>query len=451
MWEMWARDVGARGGSDVGDRPSETSRARLRLVVVPVRHRRRLLDLGARHAPRAGLDLLDLARLAARLVGVVVLVEAERHLRRRRHRLELRVGEQLVDARQQRGDAVAARRRDGDDALVARRRRELAEEIVLLRGHLGLVELVEDDDLRLVGELGREELELGVHRLQVAHRVGRRAVDDVRDEPAALNVAEEGAAEADALVGALEEPRDVGEDHAVARRARLLARVPDAEVGRDGGERVVGHLGLRARRRREQRRFAGVRAADEADVGEELELEQQPPLGAGLAHLREPRRRVARRLERGVAAAAAAAARDAQRLAVRHELAHQPPALLVADDGARRHADGAVAPALAVPRLAHPALPFRRAEVHLLPQRVQPLVALEDDGAAAPAVAAARPHLRLVLLAAEGDAAVAAVARGDVDPRAVEEEPVLVEAGVAEDGGYFLLLLVALGVKVLLA
>ena len=73
---------------------------------------------------------------------------------------------------------------------------------------------------------------------QVAHRVGRRAVDDVRDEPAALNVAEEGAAEADALVGALEEPRDVGEDHAVARRARLLARVPDAEVGRDGGERA---------------------------------------------------------------------------------------------------------------------------------------------------------------------------------------------------------------------
>ena len=99
MWESArARYVWGREGAEDAH-PRHRQRARLRLVVVPVRHRRRLLDLGARHAPRAGLDLLDLARLAARLVGVVVLVEPERDLRRRRHRLELRVGEQLVDAR----------------------------------------------------------------------------------------------------------------------------------------------------------------------------------------------------------------------------------------------------------------------------------------------------------------------------------------------------------------
>ncbi len=58
-------------------------------------------------------------------------------------------------------------------------------------------------------------LELVLDHVEVRLRVGaveRREVEDVHEQPRALDVGEEVVAEPGALAGALDQPRDVGED-----------------------------------------------------------------------------------------------------------------------------------------------------------------------------------------------------------------------------------------------
>ena len=81
----------------------------------------------------------------------------------------------------------------------------------------------------------------------------------------------------------------------------------DAEVGLEGGERVVGDLGLGRRDAGDQRALADVGEPDEGDVGQELELEPEPALLAHLALLGEGRRPAPVGQEPGVAPAALAA------------------------------------------------------------------------------------------------------------------------------------------------
>jgi hypothetical protein len=64
----------------------------------------------------------------------------------------------------------------------------------------------------------------------------------------------------------------------------------DAEVGVQGREGVVGDLGLRIRNRGDQRRLAGVRLAQQADIGQHAQL--QPHL---LDFTRPARRLLTRR------------------------------------------------------------------------------------------------------------------------------------------------------------
>ena len=80
--------------------------------------------------------------------------------------------------------------RDGQHAIVAARLLELLEECTLLLPYLRNVALVEDNYRRLLGEPRREELQLHRDRLVVANRVGRRAIDNVHEQPAPLNVAQ---------------------------------------------------------------------------------------------------------------------------------------------------------------------------------------------------------------------------------------------------------------------
>ena len=69
---------------------------------------------------------------------------------------------------------------------------------------------------------------------------------------------------------ALDQPGDVGDDE------RALARQPDdAQVRDQRRERVVGDLGARRGDARDERRLADVGEAEQADVGEQLELEAQ--------------------------------------------------------------------------------------------------------------------------------------------------------------------------------
>ena len=113
------------------------------------------------------------------------------------------------------------------------------------------------------------------------------------------------------------------------------------------GERVVGDLRLRRAHRRDQRRLARVREADERGVGQQLELEPQPALLAVLALLGERRRPARVRQEAGVAPAAPAAVGREPAVAVVHEVGEQL-AVAIAHDGALGHVDDEVVAARAV-------------------------------------------------------------------------------------------------------
>ena len=109
----------------------------------------------------------------------------------------------------------------------------------------------------------------------------RGGVDDVHERRAALDVAQEVVAEAAALAGALDQAGHVGDGE------RRVAGGDHAEVGHQRGERVVGDLGPGPRDRGDQAGLAGAREADQADVGDDLELEDDLELVAGLAEQRE--------------------------------------------------------------------------------------------------------------------------------------------------------------------
>src|SRR2546422_9080796 len=88
-----------------------------------------------------------------------------------------------------------------------------------------------------------------------------------------------------------------------------VRQADDAEVRLERGERIIGDLGARRGDHREQCALARVRLAQEADVGDELEHQLQPPLLAVLARLPLAPALVRGGREARVAAPAAAAPR----------------------------------------------------------------------------------------------------------------------------------------------
>ena len=130
-------------------------------------------------------------------------------------------------------------------------------------------------------------------------------------------------AEALALGRPLDQAGDVG--HGVVG---LVVGPDHAQVGLEGGERVVGDLGLGRRDPRDQGRLAHVGEADQGHVGHQGQLEVVPLLVALLALLGEGGGPAVVGQEAGVAPAAPAA------------LAGQPPVARVGQVGQ----DGAVGP-----------------------------------------------------------------------------------------------------------
>ena len=96
-------------------------------------------------------------------------------------------------------------------------------------------------------------------------------------------------------------PGDVGDGE------RGVAGGHHTEVGHQRRERVVGDLRPGPRQRRDQAGLAGAREADQADVGDHLELEDHAEVVAGLAEQREAGGLALGRGQRRVAEAATAA------------------------------------------------------------------------------------------------------------------------------------------------
>ncbi len=296
-------------------------------------------------------------------------------------------------------------------------------------GHVapvGRVHLVEHDDRRALRQrhrlgVGLVAGELGEDDVEVADRVAvgleRRGVQDVGEDRAALDVAEELQAEPAALARTLDEAGHVGD------REAGVAGLDDAQVGREGGEGVVGDLGPGGGHGRDQAGLAGARVADQGHVGDGLELEHDGAGLAGLAQQGEAGRDPPGAGQGGVAEPAAAAGGDDEPGAVAEHVG-EDLALGGGHDGAVGHAqlDVVAVGAVLVPALADAALlrgAVRGAVV--LQQRRDLGVDDEDDVAAGTAVAAVRAAQRLELLAVHGGHAVAAVPAADVQGHAVDE------------------------------
>ena len=147
----------------------------------------------------------------------------------------------------------------------------------------------------------------------VVHLLGVVGVERHQEgeDPGPLDMLEELEPQSLPLVGPFDDAGNVGH-HERPRAAEL----DDAEIGLERREGIVGDLGARGAEHREQRALAGVRLADQAHVGDQLEHELELPLLALLARLPLPRRLVRRRGEARVAPPAPAAARHAHRVAV---------------------------------------------------------------------------------------------------------------------------------------
>ena len=241
-------------------------------------------------------------------------------------------------------------------------------------------------------------------------------VDEVDDDAGALDVFEELDAEAVAEVRAFDEAGKVGDGEGFG--VGELADLDYAEVGFERGEGVVGDLGLGGGEAGDEGGFADVGVADEAGVGEQTEFEAVVALFAGAAEFVLARGLMGGGGEVLVAAASAAAAGDDDGLAGVGEVVDEFAGLVVEEEGADGDFEGdglagfagavgaeAVAAALGL-------VLGVEAEVD---QGVVGEGGGHEDVAAVAAVSAGGAATGNELLAAEGHAAVAAVAGLDAD------------------------------------
>ncbi len=233
----------------------------------------------------------------------------------------------------------------------------------------------------------------------------------------ALEMLQKPMAEPVTVVRALDETGNVGHDEAA-----IVAQAHDAEVWRERREGIVGDLRTRRRDARNQRGLAGVGKADQADIGEELQVQAEAPVFAGQAGLCLARRTIRGAHELRVAHPASPAACDQDAVTLMREIGGRRPGfrLVVADVGDRADWDGNVeicaSGARAIRSLAGSAMGrLELGVVAEVDQRVEVGARDEVDGSAVAAVAAIRAAARNELLAAETQCAASAVPGSDLD------------------------------------
>ena len=154
-------------------------------------------------------------------------------------------------------------------------------QLLLHFGGAGQLGFADGHDLRPLGQAVAVLLELAADRAVVLDRVGavdRLRLDQVHEDARALDVPQEFVPQAGAGVGAFDQARDVGH-----HERAVHVDLHDAQVGSLRGERIVGDFGPGARHAAQERALAGVRFADQADVGDHFQLEREPPRFAFVA------------------------------------------------------------------------------------------------------------------------------------------------------------------------
>ena len=120
------------------------------------------------------------------------------------------------------------------------------------------------------------------------------------------------------------------------------------QIGVQGGERIVGHLGARGRHRADEGGLARVGHAEQADVGQHLQFQLQFAAFAFFAGRALARRAVGAGLEMQVAQSASAAFGQHDLFAVVSEVGNDLAAVDVGDDSTDRHMQDDIVGALAI-------------------------------------------------------------------------------------------------------
>ena len=240
----------------------------------------------------------------------------------------------------------------------------------------------------------------------------------------ALDVAQELMPESVPAVRAGNEPWDIGHNEAA-----IVAEGDDTQVRLQRGERVVGNLGACRRDARDECRLAGIGEPDDADVGEQLQLQPQETFGSRRARLGPSWCAVGRRGEAGVAASAASALGDKNALPFLGEVGQQFDlgpfrVLLFEDERADRHGDFEVVGAFAGPVRPLAVLSALGLELRVeseVDERVLGGSGYNEYRAAMTPVAPVRAAAGDVLLAAKAETPASAVAGEDVDVDLIDE------------------------------
>ena len=185
----------------------------------------------------------------------------------------------------------------------------------------GSIELGGYDDGGLGGEFRTEGGQLPADNFKIAHGIAVRGIagiDEMRNQARAFDMLQKASAEPGAFMGAFDKAGEIGDDESSADAfAGSAVGRNHAQMRLKSGEGIIRDFGMRGGNARNQRGFAGIREAHQADVGKQLELEAQMMLFARLALFGLARRLVPGLREVLVAPPAAAPARHNHALAGR--------------------------------------------------------------------------------------------------------------------------------------
>ena len=285
----------------------------------------------------------------------------------------------------------------------------------LLQVYLG-----QDHKLRTLGQVGAVLGQLMINGIELFPGILLgESIDQMQQQARSLDVAQELVPESHALRRALNQTGNIGNDKAAeVIAASRISYHRDPQIGHQRGKRIVAYLGPCLRNHREQCGFTGIWVSDQPNVRDQLELQLQFKLFAGLSTLR-----FARRLVRGggkmyVSQAAASTSSHHDALARVQEIGNQRALRGVAHQGTRGHAKDQIPPLRAVHFLgtAIAAGPgFVVGMIVKIHQGVEAGIGLQIDGAPTSTVAAVGAAHGDVFGAMEVFGAVAAVTSGDVN------------------------------------
>ena len=115
--------------------------------------------------------------------------------------------------------------------------------------------------------------ELPLNHVQVGDHIISAGIDQVDQQPGALDVAQEVVPQPCPLGRSSDQTRNVGKNCAITTGTAY-----HPQVGHQGGEGVIGDLGPSCRKHRNQGALAGIGQADDANFSQQLELQLQQPL-----------------------------------------------------------------------------------------------------------------------------------------------------------------------------